>query len=414
MLSRKLITLTGIACLILATSIQAQNRQLSDQGQLLDRIVAVVNDGVVLQSELDMQMTLILDRLKEDQTKLPPMNIIRQQVLDRLVVRKIQTQFAEMSGIIVSDPMLNSYLESIAAQNDVSFADLPEELAKSGVDYRLFRKEMREEIVIDLLKQRDVLRRIRVSPKEIEQHLETQRMAESARNEFLLSHILIAVSPSSTPEKVRQLEKKATDIYLRLQSGEDFCELALAYSDGQKALECGDLGWRKGAQLPGFLNELVIDMKPGDVSEPARNPSGFHIIMVNEIRGTEVQRSIISQHRSRHILIHTDAIVDDQTARKKLLDIKERIINGEDFATIAIAVSADSLSARDGGDLGWQKDGSFVPEFEEMLTTLQIDEISEPFKSFFGWHIVQLLEHREYDNTDDLRRQQAVQEIRTA
>ena len=412
--SRKFTALTGIACLMLATSIQAQNRQLSDQGQLLDRIVAVVNDGVVLQSELDMQMTLILDRLNKERTKLPPMNIIRQQVLDRLVVRKIQTQFAEMSGIVVSDTMLNSYLESIAAQNGVSFADLPEELAKSGVNYRQFRKEMREEIVIDLLKQRDVLRRIRVSPKEIEQHLETQRMAESASNEFLLSHILIAVSPSSTPEIVRQLEKKATDIYLRLQSGEDFCELALAYSDGQQALECGDLGWRKGAQLPGFLNELVIDMKPGDVSEPARNPSGFHIIMVNEIRGTEVQKSIISQHRSRHILIVTDAIVDDQTAKQQLLDIKERISNGEDFATIATAVSADPVSARDGGNLGWQKVGSFVPVFEEMLTTLEIDEISEPFKSQFGWHMVQLLERREHDNTDDLRRQLAFQEIRAA
>ncbi len=165
MRSRKFTALTGIACLMLATSIQAQNRQLSDQGQLLDRIVAVVNDGVVLQSELDMQMTLILDRLNKERTKLPPMNIIRQQVLERLVIRKIQSQFAEMSGISVSDPMLNSYLESIARDNRVSFADLPAELAKSGVNYRLFREEMREEIVIDLLKQRDVLRRIRVSPK---------------------------------------------------------------------------------------------------------------------------------------------------------------------------------------------------------------------------------------------------------
>ncbi|MCH9026903.1 MAG: peptidylprolyl isomerase [Proteobacteria bacterium] len=414
MLSKKIIALTSIACLMPAIAIQAQNRELSDQGQLLDRIVAVVNDGVVLKSELDRQVTLIIDRLRERTTNLPPMNIIQQQVLDRLVVRKIQSQFAAKTGIAVSDQMLNSYLERIAVQNEVSFTELPEALAKTGINYRVFREEMREEIIIDLLKQRDVLRRIRVSPKELDQHLEAQRLAESASNEFLLSHILVSVSPSSTPEIVKKLEKKATDIYRRLQSGEDFCELALAYSDGQQALECGDLGWRKGAQLPGFLNELVIDMKPGDVSEPARNPSGFHIIRVNEIRGTEIQRSIVSQHRSRHILIHTDAIVDDQTARKKLVDIKERIINGEDFATIAIAVSADSLSARDGGDLGWQKVGSFVPEFEEMLTTLQIDEISEPFKSFFGWHIVQLLEHREYDNTDDLRRQQAVQEIRTA
>ena len=414
MLSKKFIALAGIACLIPATAIQSQDRQLSDEGQLLDRIVAVVNDGVVLQSELDRQTTLIVDRIRERTSTLPPMNIVRQQVLDRLVVRKIQSQFAAKTGIAVSDQMLNSYLERIAAQNGVSFAELPAELAKTGINYRVFREETREEIIIDLLKQRDVLRRIRVSPKELEKHLEAQKMAESASNEFLLSHILVSVSPSSTPEIVKQLEKKAIDIHRRLRSGEDFCELALAYSDGQQALECGDLGWRKGAQLPGFLNELVIDMQPGDVSEPARNPSGFHIIRVNEIRGTEIKRSMVSQHRSRHILIQTDAIVDDQTARKQLLDIKERIANDEDFATIATAVSADPVSARDGGNLGWQKVGSFVLEFEEILTTLEIDEISEPFKSFFGWHMVQLLERREYDNTDDLRRQQAVQEIRSA
>ncbi|MCZ6827030.1 MAG: peptidylprolyl isomerase [Gammaproteobacteria bacterium] len=411
---KKFIALTGIACLTLATAIQAQNRQLSDKGQLLDRIVAVVNDGVVLQSELDRQMVLVLADLQRRGTKLPPINIIKQQVLDRLVVRKIQSQFAAMSGIAVSDVILNSYLETIAQRNDVSFAELPAELAKSGVDYRQYREEMREEITIDLLRQRDVLRRIRVSPKELEQHLEAQRVAESASNEFLLSHILISVSPSSTPDTVRQLEEKATDIYRRLQSGEDFCELALAYSDGQQALECGDLGWRKGAQLPGFLGELVIDMQKGDVSEPARNPSGFHIVRVNEIRGTEVKKTVVSQHRSRHILIQTDAIVDDPTARQQLLDIKERIADGEDFGTIATAVSADPVSARDSGNLGWQTVGSFVPAFEEMLQTLEIGELSAPFKSSYGWHIAQLLERREYDNTDDLRRQLAFQEIRAA
>jgi len=414
MLPKKFIALTGIASLLLATGIQAQNRQLSDQGELLDRIVAVVNEGVVLQSELDSQMTLLLVRLQQQGTKLPPINIIQQQVLDRLVIRKIQTQFAAMSGIAVSDQMLNSYLESIAQRNEVPFADMPEELAKSGVDYRQYREELREEITIDLLKQRDVLRRIRVSPKELEQHLEAQRIAASANNEFLLSHILISVSPSSTPDEVVQLEKRADDIYRRLQSGEDFCELALAYSDGQQALECGDLGWRKGAQLPGFLNEIVIDMAPGDISEPARNPSGFHIVRVIEVRGTVVETSVVSQHRSRHILMVTDTIVDDQTARQQLLDIKERIVNGEEFSTIATAVSADPASARDGGNLGWQKVGSFVPEFEAMLVTLEIDEISDPFQSDFGWHIVQLMERREYDNTEDLMRQLAFQEIRAA
>ena len=203
MLPKKLITLTGIACLMLSTAIQAQNRQLSDRGQILDRIVAVVNDGVVLQSELERQMALVLERLADTETNLPPISIIRQQVLDRLVIRKIQSQFAAMSGIAVSDVILNSYLETIAKRNNVSFAELPAELAKSGVDYHLYREEIREEATIDLLKQRDVLRRIRVSPKELEQNLEAQRIAESSRNEFLLSHILISVSPSSTPETVR-------------------------------------------------------------------------------------------------------------------------------------------------------------------------------------------------------------------
>ncbi len=410
----KIIVLTGVVLLTLFGEAEAQNKQLSDQGRLLDRIVAVVNDGVVLKSELDDQMGLIMQRLRQQGTSLPPMNIIEQQVLERLVIRKIQLQFAALSGIAVSDQMLNAYLEDIAQRNGVSFADLPAELARGGVDYRVYRDEMREDIVIDLLKQRDVLRRISVSPKELERHLEEQSITENANNEYLLSHILISVSPSSTLEVLQQSEARATDIFRRLQSGEDFCELALAYSDGQQALECGNLGWLKGGRLPIFLSEIVVGLNPGDISEPVRNPSGFHIFSLNDLRRTEQQISIIAQHRSKHILIQTDAIVDDKIAQRQLQDIRQQIIDGADFTTLAAAVSDDQITARDGGNLGWQKVGTFVPQFEEILATLQVDEISEPFKSDYGWHIAQLLERRDYDNTEDLKRQLAYQEIHAA
>jgi peptidyl-prolyl cis-trans isomerase SurA len=264
---------------------------------------------------------------------------------------------------------------------------------------------------MQMLRQRDVIGRINVSPREIDQFLERQKRMPSESNEYNVSHILVAVPQAATPEQLDEAAKRAADVHQRATSGEDFGRLAVAYSNAQTALEGGSLGWRKGPELPTFLAEVIAGMKAGDVTEPLRTPSGFHILKLNEMRGNA--QIIVNQVNARHILIKPNELQDDATVRQKLESIRDRILNkGENFAAVASVVSEDPGSAADGGDLGWAGPGTFVPEFEKTLAQLQPDEISEPFRTQFGWHIIQLLGRRQFDTTDDVRRQRAFLALR--
>jgi peptidyl-prolyl cis-trans isomerase SurA len=306
---------------------------------------------------------------------------------------------------------LNNALRDIAEQNRIPLAELPDALAAQGIDYASIRDGMRKELAIQMMRQRDVIARIYVSPREIDQFLERQKKAPSERNEYNISHILIAVPQAATPEELAEAERKAKEVYDKAQAGEDFSQLAVAYSNAQTALEGGSLGWRKGPELPTFLNENIATMKAGDVSEPIRTPSGFHIVRLNELRGN--QQVIVNQVHARHILIKPNELQDDATVEQKLNTIRDRIVNkGENFAAVAAVVSEDPGSASEGGDLGWAGPGSFVPEFERQLAQLQPDEISMPFRTQFGWHIIQLLGRRQFDSTADIMRQQAFQALR--
>ena len=391
--------------------VSAQTRELSNNGVLLDRIAAVVNEGVVLNSQLDEQVAEITERLRQQQTELPPPNVLRQQVLERLVMEEIQLQRAERVGVQVSDDMLNTAVADVAKRNKINFADLPQTLATQGIDYRTFRDEIRKEMTIQLLQQRDVIARINVSPRELDQFMAKQQNAPDANAEYNVSHILISVAVSASPEQIESRSARAREVYEKAKGGEDFAQLAVAYSDSSTNIEGGSLGWRRGSQLPSIAADQIAKMKPGDVSEPVRTPSGFHIFKLNEVRGG-VQQTVQAQVHARHILLKTSELQDDQTAEQKLASIRDRIEKGEDFATIAAATSQDPGSAAEGGDLGWAGPGSFVPEFEKQLDTLQINEISKPFKSPYGWHIVQVLGRRQYDATDDVRRQRAFAELR--
>jgi peptidyl-prolyl cis-trans isomerase SurA len=265
---------------------------------------------------------------------------------------------------------------------------------------------------MQILRQRDVIGRINVSPREIDQFLDRQKKMPSESNEYHVSHILIAVPQAATPEELEQAGKRADEVYKRATSGEDFGQLAVSFSNAQTALEGGDLGWRKGPELPTFLAEPIASMKAGDVTKPMRTPSGFHIIKLNEIRGnTQV---IVNQVHARHILIKPNELQDDATVQQKLSAIRERILKGENFAATASVVSEDPGSSAEGGDLGWASPGTFVPEFEKQLAQLQPDEISQPFRTQFGWHIIQLLGRRQFDTTDDVRRQRAFTALREA
>jgi len=388
----------------------AQTRDIGVHGELLDRIAAVVNDGLVLKSELDSQIDAVTKRLQEQKVELPSQSVLKQQVLDRLILQEIESQHAKRVGLTVSDEQLNSALQEIAGRNKIPFDQLPTALEAQGVDYKQYRESMRKELTLSTLRQRDVISHINVSPHELEQFLARQQSA-AANDEFNVSHILLSLPEAATPQQLDDMTKKAQDLAARAAKGEDFGQLAIANSNSQTALDGGQLGWRKGTQLPEFILQLVTKMKPGEVSAPVRTPSGFHIVKLNERRSGEAQ-VIVNQIHVRHILMKTNELDDDETVRQKLAKLRERILKGEDFAGIASTSSADPGSAPDGGDLGWSGPGTFVPEFDKAIADLKVNEISEPFKTRYGWHIVQMLGTRTYDSTDDVRRQRAFAAIR--
>jgi peptidyl-prolyl cis-trans isomerase SurA len=401
-----------LSFVLLPCVLPAQTRELSASGELLDRIAAVVNDGVVLTSELDQQTEEVIARLRQQNTELPPRNVLRRQILERLVVEAIQLQRAERLGIQVSDEMLNGALSDVAQRNRISFADLPRELESQGIDYRAYRDEIRKQLTLQLLRQRDVIARINVSPRELDQALARQQSAPDINSEYNVSHILISVPVTATPEQIREREVRAQEVWEKAKAGQDFAQLAVTYSESTTNIEGGSLGWRKGSQLPSIVGDLIAKMKPGEVADPIRTPSGFHLFRLNEVRGG-VQQSVVSQVHARHILLRTNELEDDQTLEQRLADIRKRVVDGgEDFGAIAAVTSADPGSAPQGGDLGWSGPGTFVPEFEKQLDALQENQISPPFKTQFGWHIVQLLGRRVHDTTQDKLRQQVFAQLR--
>jgi peptidyl-prolyl cis-trans isomerase SurA len=405
--------LVAFAFALAAGVAHSQTRELTTTGELLDRVAAVVNDGVVLESELDEQVVLISERLRGQKLDLPPQNVLRQQVLERLVLQEIQMQRADKAGLKVPDEALNSALQDVAQRNNITLSQLPEALQAQGIDYAAYRDAMRKELTLSLLRQRDVIQRISVTPREIDQYLEKQKSAPVQSAEYNVSHILIAVPQAATPDQLEAADKRAQEVYSRASGGEDFAKLAVAYSNSQTALEGGALGWRKGSELPTFLTDLIAQLKDGEVSKPLRTPTGYHIIRLNQTRGTN-QQVIVEQVHARHILMKPNELQDDATVRQKLEQLRDRIEKGEDFAGLAKTTSEDPGSAADGGDLGWTNPGTFVPEFEQVLGELKENEISQPFHTQFGWHIVQVLGRRQFDNTDELKRRQAAEAIRAS
>lgn len=405
--------LACIAALLLpAGAAQAQTRELSSSGELLDGIAAIVNDGVVLKSELDVEVQRIVERLRAQGTQLPPPQALREQVLERLVVQRIQLQRAQRANIDVSDETLNQALSNIAQRNNTTLADLPQLLAGEGIDYAAYRADLRNQIAIDQLRQKEVIARIAVTPREVDEYMARQAGKEGLNQEFLLSQILVAVPPSASSEQLRAAEEKINDLAKRVEAGEDFAQLAVTFSDGQQALEGGSLGWRKGTELPSLFAEVAPGLAKGQVSPPLRSSSGFHLVKLDDRRGGEPV--IEDQVRVRHILIQTNEILDDAAARQKLAEIRARIVGGEDFAAVAKVVSEDEQSAIEGGDLGWSGPGTFVPAFEQTVKELPIGEISQPFKTQFGWHILRVEERRTYDATADRQRQRAILAIRNS
>jgi len=405
--------LAGLLSLaLLAGHAHAQTRDMSATGVALDRVIAIVNEGIVLQSQLDAQTAMIEDRLRGQGTQLPPADVIRKQVLDRLILQEIQVQRAGRLGVQVPDEMLNEALRDVATRNNIPFEQLPAALEAQGVNYAGYREEMRREIMMQMLRQRDVFPRIYVSPRELEQALERDANQAGVNTEYDVSHLLLSLPESATAEEMAKVEDLARDIRRRAIEGEDFGQLALAYSKAQSALERGKLGWRRLGQLPQFIADQVANLQPGQVSEPVRTPTGFHLVRLDGVRGGADGPVMVEQVHARHILMRPNEVQDDATTKQRLDALRDRILAGEDFGALASVTSEDPGSATHGGDLGWTAPGTFDPQFEEVLAGLAENEISAPFRTQFGWHIVQLLGKRTYDRSDDMRRQRVLTALR--
>ncbi len=382
----------------------------SNAPQELDRIVALVNDDIITQTELEQQLTAIAAQLRQQNVRMPPAQVLRRQVLERMIVQRVQLQLADRGGIRVDDETLNDVMNKIAIENGISLMELPSILARDGIAFADFRENVRNEMITNRLQQQQVVSRITVTEQEVDNYLTNAATRRGADTEFRLAHILIAVPEGATPDLIREKREKAEDVLSQLREGADFGTTAVAVSDGQKALEGGDLGWRQASQLPAVLAEQVVPLSVGEIAGPVRSPAGFHLLKLVDKR-SRVSTSTVTESLVRHILIQSDQITTDEQARRTLQELRERVIAGEDFGTLAREHSADKGSASEGGSLGWVRPGAMVPEFEQTMAATAPGEISQPFQTRFGWHILQVMSRRSLDNTDEIERAKAREAI---
>lgn len=372
----------------------------------LDYVIAVINDDVLTNSELEDRIQLVVKQLEEKKTKLPPRDVLKKQIIEQLIMEKIQLQRAHKVGIRVNDETVNKVVTNIARSNGISLDEFRNILLKDGFDFEDFREKIRNEIIVKQLRQRRVENRVNVSPQEIDNYLASQKKRKGTDEEYNLGHILISLPETANAEQIQKAKQKAEEVLKKLRDGADFQQMAVAVSGGQQALKGGQIGWRKAAQMPTLFADTVPQMEVGAYSDLIRSASGFHIIKLQDKR-SDTKRHIIEQTLARHILIRPNELRSNNEVKQRLELLRERIINGEDFSILARSNSDDKASAADGGSLGWVSPGMMVASFEEQMGRLQPGEISQPFTTRFGWHIVQVMSRRKHDNTEELQRLQA-------
>ena len=377
----------------------------------LDKIIAVVDDNIITQVELDERIILISQQLKQRGNRLPASDVLRKQVLERLILEKIQLEMAKKTGIRINDEMVNRVIANIANENRLSMEQFRKVLKKDGYDFADFRENIRREVTISRLRKIRVENNVNISEQEIDNFLNQYLKGQSANTEYRLSHILIATPEAATPKQIETTKLKAEKVFAELEQGADFSQKAIAVSSDEAALKGGDLGWRKVAQLPSLFAPIVHKMRKNDLKGPLRSANGFHIIKLENKR-SNAQKHIIKQTMARHILIRPTQVLTREEARMRINRILQRIKAGADFASIARASSDDKAAAAEGGSLGWVSSGMMVPAFEEEMNKLKAGEISKPFLTQFGWHIVQVLSRRNHDNTEKFQRSQAIKLIR--
>ncbi len=391
------------AMLLLATSAQAER-------QLLDRVIAIVDDGVILQSELNARVNTIRSRLEAQGTGLPPRQVLEERVLDQLITENIQLQLAEDMGMRVSDNELNETISRIAQGNNMTVQQFEDQLAVEGVTYQEAREQIRREMLVSRVQQRRVDSRVRVTDREVENLLEQTAGQTDTTTEYLLAHILVAVGNFSDEQEVAQAQAKAQRLREEIAGGRDFQSAAVAESDASNALEGGVMGWRSRSNLPSMVTDVVPDLPVNQPSAVLQSGSGFHIVQVLDRRGGEA-RNVIQQARVRHILIRPTEVVSDARAESQINEIYQQLQQGADFATLARELSDDPGSGSDGGNLGWVSPGQMVPAFEETMMAAPVGVVTRPFRSRFGWHILEVQERRNQDVSDQVRRAEAQQAL---
>ncbi len=394
-----------IPFLLLLVSWPAQAEPL-----LLDRVVAVVDSDLIMQSELISRTALIRQQLIERGTRLPSADILQEQVLEKLILDRIQLQLAGQNGIRITDTTLDSTMLRIADSNNMNLEQFKRTLEAEGQNYREVREQVRDEMVITQTREKLVNRRISISEREIENFLATGQGQEQSEPELHLAHILIAQPSPATPAQIKAAETEAREIHAQLQAGEDFSELAVARSDSPQALNGGDLGWRKASEMPDDLAPAIKALQVGEFTQPLRTTFGVHLFKLIERRGGGEQ--LVQQTQVRHILIKPSTIRTEQEARALAFSLHARLNAGEAFADLAKTFSDDPGSGATGGDLGWAMPGQMVPEFEQAMDATPIDSLSAPFKSRFGWHILEVQARRQQDFGEQIQNNKAREQIR--
>ena len=404
-----------LACLLFSfVQLGAQAQSKRAQPIEVDHIIAVVNDEAITAYELKARMVTVERQLRSQNVQLPPRDVLERQLLERMVADRVQLQFAKETGLRISDIELDGAMRRIAEGNKLSLAEFRAALEKDGVAWVKFREEVREEITLSRLRDREVENRIIVSEGEIDNYLANPNQESAASTEIALSHIVIRVPEQASPDQLMRIGARAQSALDQIRRGDDFAKVAASFSDAPDGLSGGSMGMRALDRLPGLYAEAAQKLKAGEVSEILRSPAGFHIIKVTEKRGGESGTAApvsLKQTRARHILIKINEVISEVEAQRKLVALKERLDNGADFAELA-RLNSNDLSAAKGGDLGWLYQGDTVPDFEKAMDALKINQISAPVQSPFGFHLIQVLERRTEDATQERQRLSARQILR--
>ena len=410
-LSTRAAAAAGLALLALAATPPAfAQKPSASRIVLLDRIVAVVNDQVITRRDLDERVTTVLTQLRQQGTPLPPRDLLEKQVLERMIFNQVQLQYAKETGLRVDDATLEKTLSRIAEDSKLTPVQLRAALEKDGISFNKFREDIREEITIARLREREVDNKITIADSEVDNFLSTRQIQEGKTDEYHLSHILVSVPEQASPERLQERRARAEQALAQIKGGADFRQVAASFSDAPDAVQGGVLGWRETTRLPTIFADAVKGLNAGEISGVLRSPNGFHIVRVNERRGQGAPL-IVSQTHARHILIKTSELVSESEAKERAVKLKERLDNNADFAELARLQSEDSSAAR-GGDLGWLSPGDTVPEFEKAMDALKPGQLSAAVRSPFGWHLIQVLERRNQDMSQQQQRLRARQALR--